>query len=118
MTAKETKLTSPRKFSSISSLKEVSESEWDACAGDENPFLSYKFLSSLEDSGSVEPETGWLPQHITCRDDKGELIGVVPLSLRVTHMVSIFSTGVGRMLGSELGINTFRNYYLQYLSRL
>ena len=39
MTAKETKLTSPRKFSSISSLKEVSESEWDACAGDENPFL-------------------------------------------------------------------------------
>ena len=41
MTAKETKLTSQRKFSSISSLKEVSESAWDACAGDENPFLSY-----------------------------------------------------------------------------
>ena len=59
MTAKETKLTSPRKFSSISSLKEVSESEWDACAGDENPFLSYKFLSSLEDSGRLT-ETGWL----------------------------------------------------------
>ena len=82
MTAKKTKLISPRKFSSISSLKEISKSEWDACAGDENPFLSYNFLSSLEDSGSVNPETGWLPQHIICRDDEGNLIGAVPLYLK------------------------------------
>ncbi|PNB53266.1 GNAT family N-acetyltransferase, partial [Pseudomonas sp. GW531-E2] len=44
-------------------LKEIGAAEWDACAfssetlaaGDEthNPFLSYAFLSALEDSGCV-----------------------------------------------------------------
>jgi predicted N-acyltransferase len=27
--------------------------DWDACAGDGNPFLTHAFLSALEDSGSA-----------------------------------------------------------------
>src|SRR4029453_9133998 len=29
-----------------------------------NPFISYEFLSALEDSGSVGGRTGWQPLHI------------------------------------------------------
>ena len=82
MSSKINKENLPRKFSSISSLNEVSKAEWDACAGDENPFLCHDFLSSLEDSGSICPEAGWLSQHIICRNDEGLLIGAVPLYLK------------------------------------
>jgi predicted N-acyltransferase len=37
---------------------------WDACAGPDNPFVSYDFLAALEDSGSAAPREGWLPQHL------------------------------------------------------
>ena len=32
--------------------------EWDACAGEDNPFVSHSFLSALEDSGSAIAQTG------------------------------------------------------------
>ena len=64
------------------SIKEISQSEWDLCAGIDNPFLSYDFMSSLEDSGSVSPKTGWLPQHLLYRSPSKKLIGVVPLYLK------------------------------------
>ena len=50
------------------SIKDITKNEWDICAGVDNPFLSYDFMSSLEDSGSVGPETGWLPQHLLYRN--------------------------------------------------
>jgi uncharacterized protein len=65
-----------------SRLAEFSASEWDACAGDENPFLSYAFLEALESSGSATPETGWLPQHLALEDGTGRLLGAVPLYLK------------------------------------
>ena len=34
----------------ISSLGEVPAEHWDACAGNENPFVSHTFLKALEDS--------------------------------------------------------------------
>ncbi|MEC9101881.1 MAG: GNAT family N-acetyltransferase [Pseudomonadota bacterium] len=82
MSSKINKENPPKTFSSISSLNEVSKGEWDACAGDENPFLCHDFLSSLEDSGSVSPEAGWLSQHIICRNKEGLLIAAVPLYLK------------------------------------
>jgi uncharacterized protein len=33
--------------------------EWNACAGDTNPFVSHAFLSALEDSGSAVAQAGW-----------------------------------------------------------
>src|SRR4051794_10936493 len=33
-------------------IAEISAADWDACAGDGNPFVSHAFLSALEDSGS------------------------------------------------------------------
>ncbi|MDG2206163.1 MAG: peptidogalycan biosysnthesis protein, partial [Alphaproteobacteria bacterium] len=43
----------------VTSLDDVDAQAWDACAGDDNPFVSYSFLSALEDSGSATGETGW-----------------------------------------------------------
>ena len=46
------------------SINDIPEAEWDICVGAEYPFLLHAFMSALEDSGSVSPKTGWLPQHL------------------------------------------------------
>ena len=56
---------------------------WNQLAGD-NPFVRHEFLAALEHSGSVSAKTGWQPQHLTCANDHGELIGALPLYLK-TH---------------------------------
>ncbi|HEX5325154.1 MAG TPA: GNAT family N-acetyltransferase, partial [Acetobacteraceae bacterium] len=60
-------------------IAEIAAGEWDACAGDDNPFVSYGFLSALEDSGSASARTGWLPQHAALRDEAGTLVAVSPM---------------------------------------
>ena len=37
----------------------IDAAQWDALAGDGDPFLSHAFLAALESSGSVGPGTGW-----------------------------------------------------------
>ena len=44
------------------SIHEIPQAEWDLCAGTDNPFVSFAFLSAVEDSGSAGTRTGWLPQ--------------------------------------------------------
>ncbi len=43
-----------------------------------NPFISYAFLSALEDSGSVGPRTGWQAQHLLVKTSDSQLLGVAP----------------------------------------
>ena len=64
------------------SINDIPEAEWDICVGAEYPFLLHAFMSALEDSGSVSPKTGWLPQHLVYRDSSGKLVGAVPLYLK------------------------------------
>jgi predicted N-acyltransferase len=66
----------------VERLAEVDAASWDACAGDENPFLSHAFLEALEASGSATAKTGWLPQHLVLEDGTGRLLGAVPLYLK------------------------------------
>jgi len=63
-------------------IAEISAVEWDACAGDDNPFVSHGFLDVLEESGSACAESGWLPQHVLLRDETGQLVGAVPCYLK------------------------------------
>src|SRR3982750_972563 len=56
---------------------------WGRLAGDD-PFLSHAFLSSLEDSGSVGPGTGWTAAPILIEDEASHLIAVTPAYLK-TH---------------------------------
>ena len=59
-------------------IAEIGSAAWDACAGDGNPFLSHGFLSAMEDSGSANARTGWLPQHAVLRRDEA-IVAVVPM---------------------------------------
>jgi predicted N-acyltransferase len=61
------------------SLAEIPAAEWDACASDENPFVSHAFLAALEDSGSIGGRSGWLAQHAALRDPAGRLLGCAPM---------------------------------------
>jgi predicted N-acyltransferase len=61
-----------------SRIADIGAVEWDACAGDENPFVSYAFLSALEDSGSVGNRTGWHPRYAMLRDEAGAIAAVAP----------------------------------------
>lgn len=75
-----------------SSMADVERSDWDKLAGTTrasatadipyNPFLSYDFLSALEQSGSVAAKTGWLPRHLMLKDPDGTLCGTVPAYLK------------------------------------
>ncbi len=64
----------------------IGEAAWDRCAGAAdyfaNPFVSYAFLSALEDSGCVAPRTGWAPQHLSVTGADGDVLGVMPLYLK------------------------------------
>jgi predicted N-acyltransferase len=66
----------------VSRIAELPAAEWDACAGDDNPFVSHAFLAALEESGSATAETGWLPQHLAIADERGRLVGCAPLYLK------------------------------------
>ena len=73
-------------ITAIPGLDGISAAEWDACACPEaadggpplDPFTTHRFLSALEESGSVGPGTGWGPRHLVLRAD-GEAIAVAPL---------------------------------------
>ncbi|WP_300033452.1 GNAT family N-acetyltransferase [uncultured Roseobacter sp.] len=70
----------------VTSLRDIDAAGWDACACPEaaegarpdDPFTTYRFLSALEESGSVGAGTGWQPQYLTAYI--GDLlIGVAPM---------------------------------------
>jgi len=70
----------------LGSLAQIRADDWDACACPEtvdggrpnDPFTTYRFLSALENSGSVGRGTGWQPQYLTAYLN-GDLIGCAPM---------------------------------------
>jgi predicted N-acyltransferase len=59
-------------------IAEIGQPAWDACAAGANPFVSYGFLSALEDSGSVGKRTGWHPRYAALTDESGSIVAVAP----------------------------------------
>ncbi len=68
----------------LTRINEVEEPEWDALAGTDNPFLSWRFLNALEASGCAVAETGWAPRHIWLTNEDGNAVGAAPLYAK-TH---------------------------------
>ncbi|NQV56335.1 MAG: N-acetyltransferase [Rhodospirillales bacterium] len=66
----------------LTRISEVSAEEWNACAGESNPFVRYAFLNALEESGSVCAETGWQPQHLVVNDEQGKIAACMPMYLK------------------------------------
>ena len=66
----------------VGRIADLDADQWDACAGDDDPFVSHAFLRSLEDSGSAAPETGWAASHLVIEGADGRLAGAVPMYLK------------------------------------
>ncbi len=47
-----------------------------------NPFITHAFLSSLEESGSATPKTGWSGAHVLVEDADGRLLAAAPAWLK------------------------------------
>lgn len=92
-------------LSVISSLSEIARADWDACAnpgwiGERplanpcrstsiipyNPFISYDFLETLEESGAATAKSGWLGQHLVLDGPDGHPSAVMPCYLKSHSM--------------------------------
>jgi predicted N-acyltransferase len=60
-------------------IADIPAKDWEACAGGGNPFVSHAFLSALEDSGSANARTGWMPQHAVLRTEAGHVVAIAPM---------------------------------------
>jgi len=65
----------------LGGIREVPPAAWDALTGDASPFVTWTWLATLEDAGTVTPRTGWLPQHLTLWDGP-QLIGACPMYVK------------------------------------
>ena len=72
----------------VSRISEIKAGDWDACANPDpathNPFVSHAFLKVLEDSGSLGPNTGWIPRHLVLEDNAGGVAAAAPCYIK-TH---------------------------------
>ena len=66
-----------------SSIDKIEPHMWDGLCPGDDPFITHRFLHTMEASGSASPETGWQPIHLTLIDSRsGELKAIVPLYLK------------------------------------
>ena len=60
---------------------DVDPTQWDGCAGIDDPFLSHRFLTLLETSDSVGGDSGWSPLPVLVERD-GRTMGAAPAYLK------------------------------------
>lgn len=66
------------------SIHAIPAEAWNRCAGGDNPLVSHGFLAALEDSKSANLDSGWIPRHLSLKDEGGQIQGVVPFYVK-TH---------------------------------
>ena len=76
----------------IDAIGSLNEADWGRLAGTTrasatddvpyNPFISWSFLSALEDAGCCSRRTGWSPQHLALEAEGGALLGAAPVYLK------------------------------------
>jgi hypothetical protein len=57
------------------------QGEWDQIVADESPFLEWAFLASLEEAGTLDPDSGWTPKPLVAREN-GRLVAICPLYVK------------------------------------
>ncbi len=66
----------------IQNIDSIPREEWDSLARAlKTPLLEWEWLCQFEISGSMTPETGWLPCHLTIRSE-GKLVAAAPLYVK------------------------------------
>jgi len=59
------------------SMNDIPAEQWNALAGDINPFIQHEFLLALE-TGQCLNGYGWKPKYFLIHDDNNELVGAMP----------------------------------------
>ena len=61
------------------SIAAIPAAEWNELCGSDYPFLRHEFLLAAEQSGSVSPDAGWHPCHLSLRSRNDKLRAALPL---------------------------------------
>lgn len=72
----------------LGAIRDVAPAAWDGLVGDGSPFLEWRWLATLEDSGAATAETGWSPNHLTVWEGE-RLVAACPL-YRKDHSLGEF----------------------------
>ncbi|HDZ08639.1 GNAT family N-acetyltransferase [Pseudohongiella sp.] len=67
------------------SMQDIDVEQWDNLVRDQSPFLQHAFLRALEQSGSVQAESGWQPCHLTVMVNAGDgekMLAAMPLYIK------------------------------------
>jgi uncharacterized protein len=66
-------------------ISELSRARWDSLADGTTPFARWDWLDSLEQSGCVSEESGWLPHHLVA-ERANVLLAACPMYLKLHSM--------------------------------
>ena len=69
-------------FKIYNKISSIDANQWNKCAGNNNPFLSYIFFKNLEDSNSIGENTSWVPNYISVIL-KNDIVAFVPLFIKL-----------------------------------
>jgi hypothetical protein len=72
----------PLKAELTGSIADLPRAEWDALDPTGHPFARHAFLESLESTGCVGGDSGWMPRHLAIRDERGAIVAAVPQYLK------------------------------------
>jgi len=70
----------------VRKIADLGRDEWDSLAHGTTPFMSWDWLDSLEQSGCVDEQTGWLPHHVVAEKKSGLLVAACPMYLKLHSM--------------------------------
>lgn len=90
------------------SISEIPEEQWDQLLGETIcPFYRWTWLLALERSGSVAPDQGWQPLHLSLWRDDDQLVAVAPLYLKGhSYGEFVFDQSFARLAG-DLGLRYY-----------
>ena len=89
------------------SIREIPQQQWDGLLAEHvSPFYRWSWLVALENSGSVAPEQGWQPLHLSVWRDE-QLVAFAPLYLKGhSYGEFVFDQSFARLAG-DLGLRYY-----------
>lgn len=97
-------------FEHVTSISQVTNSQWQSLVEGEYPFLQYEYLRLLESSNCACTDTGWQPFHLLLKDAQKQLIAALPLYIK-TH-------SYGEYVFDWSWADAYRRYGFQYYPKL
>ena len=96
-------------LSVTSGLDSVGISQWNAVAGQDNPFVCHQLLHALESEDCLGERTGWFPHHLLAH--RGEhLVGAMPAYLK--------TNSYGEFVFDWAFADAYERHGLQYYPKL